>query len=43
MKKLIAYTTAAISLSLLLSSCGLAQGLGQTAGRTLQSAARTIF
>jgi predicted small secreted protein len=42
MKKTIVFT-AVVALSVLLSSCGLARGLGQTAQRTMQSVGRTVF
>lgn len=42
MKKLSLYA-ALLAVVTLLSSCGLAQGLGQTVGRTLQSVGRTVF
>lgn len=42
MKKLSLYAIL-LAVITLLSSCGLAQGLGQTAGRTLQSVGRAVF
>lgn len=37
------YCTVLLALTVLLSSCGLAQSAAQTAQRTLQSVGRTVF
>jgi len=43
MRKSLIYTLILVFLAVVSSSCGLAQGIGQTAQRTLQSVGRTIF
>ena len=43
MRKSLIYTVIVVLLAIASSSCGLAQGLGQTAQRTMQSVGRTVF